>query len=86
MDEWKGYDDIIKFFCATSGMEVRITQYLFISHKADKNILDDIFIIISCQVANMVDGFKYLCYCLKPTSYKIRDSLWLVEKFEKIIG
>ena len=46
----------------------------------------EIFTIILCRVANMVDGFKYLCYFLKPTSYKIKDSLWLVEKFENRIG
>ena len=82
----KGYDDIINFFCATSQTEVIITQYLFVSLKVDKNILEQIFTIIPSQVANMVDGFKYLCYILKPTSYKIKDSPWLVENFENRIG
>ena len=34
----------------------------------------------------MVEGFKYFGYFLKPNSYKFNDWLWMVKKYENIIG
>ena len=86
MEEWKGYKTIIDTFTTTSGMLVSIDKSTFLKNKLADSHVAKIKAIFPIHMEPIEFNFKYLGFWLKPLNYRVKDWLWLVKKFEKIVS
>jgi hypothetical protein len=49
---------------------------------ARDEFLTELKTLFGIDIRDLADGFSYLGYHIKPTSYNARDWRWLIEKFE----
>ena len=67
-------------------MSININKSSFLHNDLDADFLQNLARIFPYRIDLLSKGFVYLGCYLKPSSYLIRDWLWLVAKFEKRIS
>ena len=85
-DEWKYFAYNTYILCSSSRMEVIISKSSSYSEKVDGEVKNIITTFFPFKFCSLREGFKHLGYFLKPGGYRVKNWLWLVEKFEKIIN
>jgi len=76
----------VEVFCKASGLDINIKKSCFVYINIQDSIPQEVVSSWGVASSPLDDGFKYLGYFLKASSYRIVDWFWLVKKFEKRIN
>ena len=85
-EEWVAFNVVLDIFCEASGMKINLDKSCFLHHDLDASLLGRITGLLPFRFSHLNLGFTYLGYFLKPTGYLVRDSHWLITRFEKPIN
>jgi hypothetical protein len=72
--------DIMAIFCAAYSMQINVNKTNFFTNTIPIEVLDHMDENLPYEHKELVEGFKYLGFDLKPNSYSHEDWLWLVKK------
>jgi hypothetical protein len=82
MSEWTEIYNLLNTFCYVSGLKINYQKSTFLASGAQDEFLTELKTLFGIDIRDLADGFSYLGYHIKPTSYNARDWRWLIEKFE----
>ena len=85
MEEWIAFEVILETFCSASGMSISMDKSGFLFNEVEGGVLNSILLFLPYNANPIHMGFKYLGYFIKPLGYGVKDWLWMLRIFEKII-
>jgi hypothetical protein len=83
--EWTIIHSIINTFFSASGLETNIHKSVFLVSNAQENLQTDLKELFGIASLELAEGFSYLGFFIKSSSYSKKDWLWLIDKFESRI-
>jgi hypothetical protein len=83
LSEWTEIHKLINTFCSVSGLEINYHKSTFLASGAREDILSEIKLMFGIDSRDLAEGFSYLGFIIKPSSYATKDWSWLIEKFEQ---
>jgi hypothetical protein len=86
LTKWLVILDLLQAFCSASGLSINYTKsttHYWGLNEAELSSLKD---SIPFSFLDLIKGFRYLGYQLKPGASSSEDWRWLVAKFERKIG
>jgi hypothetical protein len=82
LSEWTKIYNLLNTFCSVSGLKINYQKSTFLALGAQDEFLTELKMLFVIDIQDLVDGFIYLGFHIKPISYIARDWRWLIEKFE----
>jgi hypothetical protein len=83
--EWTEIFNVLNSFCSVSGLKINYQKSIFLATGVRDAFLLELKSLFGFDFRDLVAGFNYLGYYIKPSSYKAKDWSWLFEKFERRI-
>jgi hypothetical protein len=73
LSEWTKIHKIINTFCIVSGMMINYQKSNFLVTGVGDATLDELKSLYNIESIDLSEGFNYLGFYIKPTSYKAED-------------
>ena len=70
LEEWRFYKHILDIFCDGIGMPINESKSIFLEYGMEYTVTDQMKAIFLYSFQELDQGFKYLCFQLKPNNYK----------------
>jgi hypothetical protein len=71
--EWTIIHSLINTFFSVSGLETNIHKSVFLVSEAQEEMLTGLKVLFGIDSRELAEGFTYLGYIIKPTSYTKKD-------------
>lgn len=84
--EWTEIQKILSIFYKATGLRINVQKSSFHHSGVQNEVSEALKILYYIESTDLSGGFNYLCYFLKPTSYRLMDWNWLIEKFKRRIN
>jgi hypothetical protein len=85
LSEWTEILNILNIFCSVTGLKINLQKSMFLATGARETNMSELKSLFGIDFRDLEEGFNYLGYFIKPSSYKAKDWSWLYEKFERRI-
>jgi hypothetical protein len=80
--EWTIIHSLLNTFCAVSGLEINVHKSVFLVSNAQETLQTKLKELFGIESLELSEGFTYLGYYIKSSTYTKKDWIWLSGKFE----
>jgi hypothetical protein len=85
IEEWDEINKILDVFCSATSLMINVQKSNSLHSGVQQGTLEYLKELFQYNFNDLLEGFTYLGFFLKPNSYKVEDWHWLISKFEKRI-
>jgi hypothetical protein len=82
IEEWEEINKILDVFCSATGLMINVQKSTFLHFGVQQGTLEYLKEIFHYNFNDILNGFRYLGFFLKPDNYKVEDWHWLISKFK----